>query len=104
MRLALWPDGTVYLIDEFETSLGVNCIDFITDDVVNESRRMQFVITSHHPYIINNIDAKYWKIVSRRGSVVEVTDSFAGISDKSSHDMFIKLMNSDRYQNGIASL
>lgn len=103
-RLAVWPDGTVYLIDEFETSLGVNCIDFITEDVVNESRRMQFVITSHHPYIINNIDPKYWKLVSRTGSVVGVMDAMVGSSDKSSHDEFIKLINSDKYRNGIASI
>ena len=48
----LWPDGSVILIDEFENSLGVNCLDEITEDVVKESRRLQFILTSHHPYII----------------------------------------------------
>jgi len=41
-RMALWPDGTVVLIDEFENSFGVNCIHFVTADLQIHSQRMQF--------------------------------------------------------------
>ena len=54
-EMYLWPHGTVILIDEFENSLGVNCIDILVDDLIQEKRKLQFIITSHHPYIINNI-------------------------------------------------
>jgi predicted ATPase len=76
--LSLCPAGTVLLIDEFENSLGVNCIDVLTEEVLDERDDMQFIITSHHPYIINNISPEYWKIVTRHGGVVEVRDAAAG--------------------------
>ena len=102
-RMALWPDGMVVLIDEFENSLGVNCIDFVMDDLVEQSDRLQFIITSHHPYIINNIDTQNWKIVVREGSVVSTRDAAEfGLAD-SSHEAFFKLMNLSQYQNGIAA-
>jgi predicted ATPase len=54
-EMFLWSVGTVVLIDEFENSLGVNCIDVLTEDLLQENRTLQFIVTSHHPYIINNI-------------------------------------------------
>jgi len=100
-RMLLWPDGTVTLIDEFENSLGVNCIDFITKDLVNESRRLQFIVTSHHPYIINNIDTRHWKIVTRRGHTVAVRDANGLGLEASRHQAFIKLINLEAYSEGI---
>lgn len=102
-RMALWPDGMVVLIDEFENSLGVNCIDVITDDLVRESRRQQFIITSHHPYIINNIDSRHWKIVCRDGSTVSVRNASEFDIQRSKHEAFLKLMNLPEYQEGIVA-
>ena len=58
IELYLSADGTVILIDEFENSLGVNCIDELTTEMIGATNRIQFIITSHHPYIINNINYK----------------------------------------------
>ena len=101
-RMALWPDGTVVLIDEFENSFGVNCIDFVTHDLQIHSRRMQFILTSHHPYIINNISMKNWKIVSRRGQVVVVEGTERLQSKSSQHEAFLQLLNLPQYAEGIA--
>ena len=101
-RMALLPDGMVVLIDEFENSLGVNCLDFVTNDLVDESNRFQFIITSHHPYIINNIDTRHWKLVVRAGSVVSTRNSTDFGLEQSRHEGFIKLMNLPQYQEGIA--
>ena len=101
-RMALWPDGMVILIDEFENSLGVNCLDFVTDDLVGESSRHQFIITSHHPYIVNRIDTRHWKIVVRDGGTVSTKDASEFGLDESRHEAFIKLMNLPLYQEGIA--
>lgn len=101
-RMALWPDGTVVLIDEFENSLGVNCINFVTQDLQTQSKRLQFILTSHHPYIINNIDMKNWKIVSRSGKVVSVNDSSL-LSTNSRHDAFLQLLNLPEYAKGIST-
>ncbi len=100
-ELYLWPEGTVILIDEFENSLGVNCIDVLTEDLLKHPRRVQFIITSHHPYIINNIGPKYWKVVRRKEGVVSTHDAASlGLSD-SNHEAFIQLINSDVYVEGI---
>lgn len=100
--LFLSPEGTVILIDEFENSLGVNCIDVVTADLLNESRRLQFIVTSHHPYVINNIGVEYWKIVSRNGPVVTTRDAKDYRLGESSHDAFLQLINLDQYKDGIA--
>lgn len=102
-ELYLWPDGTVILIDEFENSLGVNCIDVITDDLLSQQRGLQFVLTSHHPYIINRIEPRFWKIVTRRGGLVSTHDYGALGLGGSSHEAFIQLINNDLYRDGIGA-
>lgn len=99
-ELYLSPEGTVILIDEFENSLGINCIDVVTDLIV-ENRNIQFILTSHHPYIINNISMEYWKIVTRKGGVVTVTDAKDLNLGKSRHQAFTQLINLEEYSEGI---
>lgn len=102
-RMMLWPDGTVVLIDEFENSLGVNCLDVITQDLHQHARRLQFIITSHHPYIINNIRQHHWKILSRQGSVVRAHNAADLGLGRSHHEAFIQLMNHEDYREGVRS-
>ncbi|WP_293124509.1 AAA family ATPase [Microcoleus sp. bin38.metabat.b11b12b14.051] len=99
-ELYLSPEGTVILIDEFENSLGVNCIDIVTN-LLTENRNIQFILTSHHPYIINNISMEYWKIVTRKGGIVTVTDAKDLNLGKSRHQAFTQLINLEEYNEGI---
>lgn len=96
----LLPSGTVMLIDEFENSLGINCINIVREESLEEPK-IQFIITSHHPYIINNIDMEFWKIVTRQGSIVTVKDTQSLELSKSKHENFIQLMNLEEYREGI---
>jgi ABC-type bacteriocin/lantibiotic exporter with double-glycine peptidase domain len=100
-EIALSSNETVLLIDEFENSLGVNCIDIVSDNLLNSDGNIQYIITSHHPYIINKIDMKYWKIVTRKGSIIETKN----ISDldlpKSRHEAFKQLLNLKEFRYGI---
>ncbi|MBD1833901.1 ATP-binding protein [Cyanobacteria bacterium FACHB-472] len=100
--LYLSPEDSVILIDEFENSLGVNCIDVLTEDLLAQNRNLQFIITSHHPYIINNIGMEHWKIVTRRGGVVTVKNAKDFNLGKSRHQAFIQLLNLEAYSEGIA--
>ncbi|MEH2244381.1 AAA family ATPase [Nostoc sp.] len=100
-ELYLSAEGTVILIDEFENSLGVNCIDILSD-LLLENRKLQFIITSHHPYIINKIGMEHWKIVTRRGGVVTAKDAKDYNLGKSRHHAFMQLINLDAYKEGIA--
>lgn len=99
-ELYLSPEGTVILIDEFENSLGINCIDVVTDLLV-ENRNIQFILTSHHPYIINNIGMEHWKIVTRKGGIVTVIDAKDLNLGKSRHQAFMQLINLEEYSEGI---
>jgi hypothetical protein len=99
-ELYLSPEGAVILIDEFENSLGINCIDVVTD-LIMENRNIQFILTSHHPYIINNIGMEHWKIVTRKGGVVTVIDAKDLNLGKSKHQAFTQLINLEEYTEGI---
>ncbi|MDJ0525359.1 MAG: AAA family ATPase [Microcystis sp. M53600_WE12] len=85
--------GSVILIDEFENSLGVNCLDTLTEDLLVNYRDLQFIITSHHPYIINNISPAYWKIVTRKGGVIQVHNAADFHISKTRQKAFIDLIN-----------
>lgn len=93
-------EGTVFLIDEFENGFGINCINSITDYVLNSKNDYQFIMTSHHPYIINNIPVQKWKIVNRVKNIITSETATSHI-DTSNHDAFIKLINSNFYMKGI---
>ncbi|WP_200888884.1 AAA family ATPase [Aphanizomenon flos-aquae] len=96
------PEGSMMLIDEFENSLGVNCIDVLSD-LLAENRNLQFIITSHHPYIINKVGMEHWKIVTRKGGVVTAKDAKDFGLGKSRHEAFMQLINLDEYNEGISA-
>jgi predicted ATPase len=99
-ELYLCSEGTVFLIDEFENSLGINCIDELTNDMLKSKRKLQFILTSHHPYIINNIHFDNWKLVTRNAGVVRTHNASEFNLGKSKHDAFMQLMQLEAYQTG----
>jgi predicted ATPase len=99
----LSPDDAVILIDEFETSLGVNCINFITDGILENKNKNQYIITSHHPYIINNVSKDFWKLVTRKGNTVSTHSAKELNLPESNHEAFLQLLNLETYTEGIFS-
>jgi len=89
------PKESVILIDEFENSLGINCMPDLTDFILDKSSDIQFILTSHHPYIINNIPWKTWQIVSKSGNKVKVrkASDIPALDTASSLDKFTQLIN-----------
>lgn len=73
--LYLSPDGSIFLIDEIENSLGINCLDEYIHQLQHANRNIQIIATSHHPYIINNVPYQQWKIVERQGSKITAKDA-----------------------------
>ncbi len=100
-ELFLLSTGSVVLIDEFENSLGVNCINVLTEDLLQESRNLQFIVTSHHPYIINKIATEHWKIVTRKGGLVKTQNVKELNLPNSKHDAFLQLLNLEEFTEGI---
>jgi ABC-type dipeptide/oligopeptide/nickel transport system ATPase component len=91
-ELYLLPESSLILIDEFENSLGINCLDSVME-LITSNRNSQFIITSHHPYIINNISPANWKIVTRHGSSVTVKNAKDFHISDSRQKAFIDLIN-----------
>ncbi|MEN9610488.1 MAG: hypothetical protein RLZZ628_1302 [Bacteroidota bacterium] len=103
-EIFLCSDNTIILIDDFENSLGVNCIDVLTEDLVFENKRIQFIVTSHHPYIINKIPYEYWKIVTRRGGKIVTYDAKTFDLGDSRQERFMNLINLPQYRQGLADV
>lgn len=96
-EIQLMEPGSVFFIDEFENGLGINCIDVLTNEILDPTNNIQFIITSHHPYIINNVPVKDWKIIARnKGEILNYSAEEIGIG-KSKHEAFIQLINSNIY-------
>ncbi|WP_437754795.1 AAA family ATPase [Sorangium sp. So ce1389] len=104
VHLSFAPPGTVVLIDELESSLGVNCLPAVTRFLLSRAPDLQFILTSHHPYIIEQIPPTHWKIVTRKGSRVRVLDADtipAMAEDRSHLDRFTRLINLPEYEHGV---
>ncbi len=97
--LHLSPEGSVIFVDEFENSLGINCIDILSS-IASSTYSNQLILTSHHPYIINNISMNNWKIVSRKGGTVVVKSAEDYDLGKSKHKAFMQLLNLEAYREG----
>lgn len=101
--LCTMPAGGTYLIDEYENSLGINAIDSFPDFLMEFETDAQIIITSHHPYIINNIHPKDWFVLHRKGGDVKIkygSDLLKGLG-KSKQQYFIQLINDPFYTEGV---
>jgi len=89
------PEGSVFVVDEFENSLGINCMPQLTDFILDKSPNLQFILTSHHPYIINNIPWKTWQLVSRSNGTIRSRKAvdIPTLNTASSLDKFTQLIN-----------
>ncbi|NVN97675.1 ATP-binding protein, partial [Candidatus Nomurabacteria bacterium] len=96
-------DGAIYLIDEYENSLGKNAINFFPDILLEANPNNQFIITSHHPYIIGNVKVTDWIIMHRTGNSIKVKQGqeLEEKYGKSKQQAFIQLINDPFFTEGI---
>jgi len=99
-ELHLSAQNSVILMDEIENSLGPNCLPALVDLFLVERRDLQFILTSHHPYVLNNIDHSHWKILTRDGSVVTAHDASEFHIGESYQKAYIELINHPAYETG----
>lgn len=101
--LEIIPDGFVYLLDEYENSLGTNVMDFLPDylDTILSEKQIQLLVTTHHPYLINKVDTIDWYIFNRKGRHVSIQYGEENIErfGRSKQERFTQLINSDIYNN-----
>lgn len=97
------PKGSIYIIDEYENSLGINAIDFLPDFLLHYGEDVQFFITTHHPYLINSMPMKTWRVFHRTGCKVAIKPGaeFEKKYGRSKQKAFVQLIN-DPFYTGIA--
>ena len=97
------PENSIYLIDEIENSMGIRSLPVMIDILFKFSRKIQFIFTTHHAYIFNNVDVKYWKILTRDGAHLKITDGtlIKEKYSKSHQEAYIQLLNSNMIENGV---
>lgn len=96
-EVTLAKPGTVLLIDEFENGLGLNCLGLVLEEMI-QKQDIQMILTSHHPYIINNIAPACWVIIHRvESTVLNKTAIELGIG-QTKYDAFFELMNRLEYE------
>ena len=101
VELITMSDNSLVLIDEFENGLGVNCIDILAELLLNERTDLQFIITSHHPKIINQVSNSKWRIIERDINVVKNSDAEEYGISHSQHDAYFNLINRWEYEGKI---
>lgn len=101
VELFTMSENSLVLIDEFENGLGVNCIDILSELMLSERNDLQFIITSHHPKIINAIDESKWKIIDRDASIVKNSISTSYGIGNSQHDAYFNLINRWEFEGKI---
>lgn len=101
VELFTMSKNSLVLIDEFENGLGVNCIDILAELLLSARNDLQFIITSHHPKIINGISKERWKIIDRDVNVVKNVGSDEYGIGNSQHDAYFNLINRWEYEGKI---
>lgn len=101
VELFTMSENSLVLIDEFENGLGVNCIDLLSEMLITERKDLQFLITSHHPKIINGITKDKWKIIDRDISIITNTSSINYGIGNSQHDAYFNLLSRWEYEGKI---
>lgn len=93
------PKGSVYIIDEYENSLGLSAINAFPTILSELDGSSQFIITSHHPYIINKIPVSDWFVFNRTGSHVKIKYGAKLVEQygASSQKAFVQLLNDPFY-------
>lgn len=101
VELFTMSKDSLVLIDEFENGLGVNCIDILSELMLSERNDLQFIITSHHPKIINAIDKDKWRIIDRDNCIVINSGSLDYGIGNSQHDAYFNLINRWEFEGKI---
>lgn len=101
VELFTMSKDSLVLIDEFENGLGVNCIDLLSEMLLSQREDLQFIITSHHPKIINGIEQNKWKIIDREINIIKNSNCAEYGIGNSKHDAYFNLINRWEYEGKI---
>jgi AAA15 family ATPase/GTPase len=99
IRINILTPETVLLIDEIEAGLGANCLRAIVGEI-QDDRDKQYVITSHHHYVLNHFPLSSLRVMAREGEEVRFYTSDDLKLGKSRHEAYTLLLNNDTFLEG----
>lgn len=93
MDAAFAPPGSVLLIDDLESDLGVEALSPVVKYLQSRTD-CQVLATSRHPYIIDDVPVQSWKLVRRRGNEVamDAVTGLPGYDVEPRHRAFLELL------------
>jgi hypothetical protein len=96
------PPQLLYLIDEYENSLGINAIDFLPGFLNECGLGRQYIVTSHHPHLINAIPVSSWYVFHREGTEISVRngEELEERYGRSRQARFTQLLNDPYFYEG----
>ena len=99
-EFVLSEPGTLLLVDEFENGLGLNCMGPLLEEMMGRDD-LQLILSSHHPYVINNVHSHFWRIITRQQDTIEAhTAEELGIG-QTEYDSFFELINVLSFEGGV---
>ncbi len=99
-EFVLSEPGTLLLVDEFENGLGLNCMGPLLEEMMGRDD-LQLILSSHHPYVINNVHSHFWRIITRQQDTIEAhTAEELGIG-QTECDSFFELINVLSFEGGV---
>ncbi len=93
MDAAFAPPGSVLLIDDLESDLGVEALPAVVK-YLHTRTDCQVLATSRHPYIIDDVPVQSWRLVRRRGNEVcmDAVTGLPGYDVEPRHRAFLELL------------
>jgi hypothetical protein len=73
--VALWPDHGVILIDDFENTFGLPCIEPVLAAARDPARNLQLILTSNDAEVMQRVGRERRKVVYWQGAVCTTDDT-----------------------------
>ncbi|MGL6074446.1 MAG: AAA family ATPase [Fimbriiglobus sp.] len=99
LRIKLNHEDIMLLIDEIEAGLGANCLNAIVGEI-QDDRNKQYIITSHHHYVLNHFPLASLRVMAREGVEARFYNSDDLKLGKSRHEAYTLLLNNDTFLEG----
>lgn len=66
----LSPPQSVILHEDLEKGVGANCLEPITELLKTNPNDHQYIVSSHHPFLVNLLGRERWRVTTREGGDV----------------------------------
>jgi uncharacterized protein len=91
------PKNSIVLLDEVETSLNIEIVDYIIKYLVKNKNCSQFLFSTHQPDVLNNLRSDQIKIIERK----ELSSKIINLHDLIKNNKKINKDYGEYYKQGV---